>query len=50
MHSFLKLKQTILLIKLLRHIGVRVMLIEKFNGMESAAVDVEVDIAAVSRK
>ena len=26
------------------HIGVRMMLVEELNGMESAAVDVEVDI------
>jgi len=46
-NSFLKLKKTILLVKLLRHIGVWVMLIEELNGMESATVDVEVDIPAV---
>ena len=59
-HSFLKLKQPVLLVELLRHIGVWVMLIEaldlwslategtqELNGMESAAVDVEMDIPAV---
>ena len=29
------------------HIGVRMMLVEELNGMESAAVDVEVEIPAV---
>ena len=67
-HSFLKLKQTILLVelsfalplsrlgiadvniallsllvRLSRHIGIWMMLVEELNGMESAAVDVEVD-------
>ena len=46
-HSFLKLKQPVLLVELLWHIGVRVMLVEELNSMESAAVDVEVDIATV---
>jgi len=46
-HSFLKLEESIFLIKLLRHIGIWVMLIEKLNGMESAAIDVEVYVAAV---
>ena len=45
--SFLKLKQTILLVKLFWHIGVWMMFVEKLNGMETAAIDVEVDIAAV---
>ena len=44
---FFKLKKTIFLVKLLRHIGVWMMLVEELNGMESAAVDVEVDIPAV---
>ena len=35
------------LVKLLRHIGIRVMLIEELNGMKTATVDVEVDVAAV---
>ena len=35
------------MVELVWHIGVRVMLIEKLNGMESAAVDVEMDIPAV---
>ena len=46
-HSLFKLKKSILLVELLRHIGVWMMLIEELNGMESAAVDVEVDIPAV---
>ena len=46
-HSFFKLKESVLLVELLRHIGIRVVLIEKLNGMESAAVDVEVYVAAV---
>ena len=46
-HSFLKLKQPVLLVELLWHIGVRVMRVEELNSMESAAVDVEVDIPAV---
>ena len=46
-HSFLKLEQSVLLVELVWHIGVRVMLIEKLNGMESAAVDVEMNIATV---
>ena len=44
---FFKLKQSVLLVKLLRHIGVWMMLVEELNGMESAAVDVEVDIPTV---
>ena len=46
-YSLFKLKQPVLLPKLLWHIGVWVMLVEKLYGMETAAVDVEVDIAAV---
>ena len=46
-HSFLKLKESVLLVKLLRHVRVWVMLVEKLNGMESAAVDIEVDVATV---
>ena len=46
-HPFLKLKQSVLLVKLLRHIGVWMMLVEELNGMESAAVDIKMDIPAV---
>lgn len=35
------------MVKLLRHVGIRVMLIEELNGMESAAVDIKMDIPAV---
>ena len=37
----------VFLVELVWHIGVRMMLVEELNGMESAAVDVEVDIPAV---
>ena len=46
-YSLFKLKQPVLLPKLLWHIGVWVMLVEKLYGMETAAIDVEMDIAAV---
>ena len=44
---FLKLKQPVLLVKLLWHVWVWMMLVEELNGMESTAVNVEVDVATV---
>ena len=35
------------MVELVWHIGVWMMLIEELNGMESAAVDIKMDIAAV---
>ena len=46
-HSFLEFEQAVFLVKLLGHVRVGVMFVEELDGMEAAAVDIEVDVAAV---
>ena len=46
-HSFLELEQAVFLVKLFGHVRIGVMLTEELDGMETATVDVEVNVAAV---
>ena len=47
LHSFLEFEQAVFLVEMLRHVRVGVMFIEELDSMEAAAVDVEVNVAAV---
>ncbi len=41
------IKKSVVLVELLWHVRVGMMFVEEFDGMETTAVDVEMDVAAV---
>ena len=47
LYFLLKLKQTVCLIELFRHVRVGMVIVEKLDGMKATAIDIEMDVAKV---